>query len=209
MAERFEDVARAVFDDGVRHDAAQPDRSSRRLHLDPDAAALLSVVCEAMAAVRVLEIGTSTGHSTLWLARAVQDHGGPVLCVDVDADSQRAAAANLARAELLRHVDLRCADGGQVLGELPDGSQDVVFLDSDRSRYRSWWPDVRRVLRDGGLLAVDNVLSHPDQVADLRALVDADPGLRSTVSAVGKGLLLAVKRVWWTGPAESRHREIP
>ena len=96
-----------------------------------------------------------------------------------------------------------------MLRELPEGSQDVVFLDSDRSRYRGWWPDVRRVLRDGGLLAVDNVLSHPDQVADLRALVDADPGLRSTVSAVGKGLLLAVKRVWWTGPAESRHREIP
>ena len=194
MGQRFEDVARSVFEDGVRHDAAQPDRSSRRLHLDPDAAALLSVVCEAMAAGRVLEIGTSTGHSTLWLARAVQDRDGTVLSVDVNADSQRAAAANLARAGLQRHVELRCADGGQVLRELPDGSQDVVFLDADRSRYRGWWPDVRRVLRDGGLLAVDNVLSHPDQVADLRTLVDADPGPRSTVSAAGKGLLLAVKR---------------
>jgi predicted O-methyltransferase YrrM len=194
MAEPFEDVARSVFEDGVRHDAAQPDRSTRRLHLDPDAAALLSVVCSAMGAGRVLEIGTSTGHSTLWLARAVQDRDGTVLSVDVNAEAQQAAAANLARAGLRQHVELRCADGGQVLRELPDGSQDVVFLDSDRSRYLGWWPEPLRVLRPGGLLAIDNVLSHADQVADLRALIDADPGLRSTVSAAGKGLLLAVKR---------------
>jgi predicted O-methyltransferase YrrM len=69
-----------------------------------------------------------------------------------------------------------------------------VFLDSDRSRYLEWWPDVRRVLRPGGLLAIDNVLSHPEQVAGLRALVDADDELVSTVSTAGKGLLLAVRR---------------
>jgi predicted O-methyltransferase YrrM len=194
MAEPFEDVARSVFEDGVRHDAAQPDRSTRRLHLDPDAAALLSVVCQAMGAARVLEIGTSTGHSTLWLARAVQDRGGTVLSVDVDGDAQAAAATNLARVGLQQHVELRRADGGQVLRELPDGSQDLVFLDSERPEYAGWWPDPVRVLRVGGLLAIDNVLSHPDEVADVRALIDADPRLAATVVPTGKGLLLAVRR---------------
>jgi predicted O-methyltransferase YrrM len=51
-----------------------------------------------------------------------------------------------------------------------------------------------RVLRPGGLLAIDNVLSHPDQVAELRALITADKRLTSTVSPLGKGLLLAVLR---------------
>lgn len=194
MTEPFDDVVRALHADGVRHDAAQAERSGRRLNLDPDEAALLSVVCEAMGATRVLEIGTSNGYSTLWLARAVADRGGTVVTVDVDADAQAAAAANLARVGLRQQVRLRCADGGQVLRELPDGSQDVVFLDADRSRYLGWWPDPVRVLRAGGLLAIDNVLSHPDQVAGVRARIEADPQLTSTVSAVGKGLLLAVRR---------------
>ena len=194
MTEAFDDVVRALHAEGVQHDAGVTDRSRRRRNLDPDEAALLSVVVQATGARRVLEIGTSNGFSTLWLARAVADVGGTVLTVDVDADGQRAAAANLARVGLGDHVELRCADGGEVLRELPDAGQDVVFLDSDRSRYLGWWPEPLRVLRPGGLLAIDNVLSHPESVAQLRALIEADPQLRSTTSTAGKGLLLAVKR---------------
>jgi len=194
VTEDFEDVARALHEEGVRHDAVQTERSQRRRNLHPDEAALLSVVCAAMGARRVLEIGTSNGVSTLWLARAVADVGGTVLSVDVDAAGQRAAAANLARVGLAERVELRCADGGAVLAELADGSQDVVFLDSDRSRYLGWWPHPLRVLRPGGLLAIDNVLSHPESVAELRARIEADERLRTTTSAAGKGLLLAVKR---------------
>jgi predicted O-methyltransferase YrrM len=194
MPEEFYDVVRAPYAEGVRHDADQVDRSRRRLNLDLDEAALLSVVCRAMGATHVLEIGTSNGHSTLWLARAVSDRDGTVLTVDLDADAQLAAAANLTRVGLQQHVQFRRADGGHVLSELPDGSQDVVFLDADRSRYLGWWPDPVRVLRVGGLLAIDNVLSHPDQVAELRARIETHPHLDSTVSSAGKGLLLAVRR---------------
>jgi predicted O-methyltransferase YrrM len=194
VPETFDDVVRALHAEGVSHDAGQTERSRRRRNLDPDAAALLGIVVEAMGTRRVLEIGTSNGFSTLWLARAVRDRDGAVLTVDLDAEGQRAAAANLARAGLRDAVELRCADGGQVLRELPDGSQDVVFLDSDRSQYVGWWPEPVRVLRVGGLLAMDNVLSHPDQVAGVRALIDADPRLSATVSTAGKGLLLAVRR---------------
>jgi predicted O-methyltransferase YrrM len=197
MPEEFDDVVRSVHADGVRHDAAQADRLRRRRNLDPDEAALLSVVCEAMGAVRVLEIGTSNGYSTLWLARATVRAGrggGAVLSVDLDADAQRAAATNLSRAGLRDHVHLRCEDGGDVLRHLPDAGQDVVFLDAERSRYAGWWPHPLRVLRPGGLLAIDNALSHPDEVGDVRALIEADPHLTSTVAPVGKGLLLAVTR---------------
>ncbi len=194
MPEQSEDVVRAIHEDGIRHDAGRADRLGRRRNLHPDEAALLSVVCEAMGVARVLEIGTSNGYSTLWLARAVSATGGTVLSVDVDVDAQRAAAATLSRAGLLEHVHLRGADGGKVLRELPDSGQDVVCLDSERSQYAGWWPHPLRVLRAGGLLAMDNVLSHPDQVAEVRALIEADPRLSSTVVPVGQGLLLAVVR---------------
>jgi predicted O-methyltransferase YrrM len=88
---------------------------------------------------------------------------------------------------------LRCADGGGVLAELPDGSQDVVLLDAHRPAYPGWWPHPVRVLRPGGLLVVDNVLSHPGDVAPFLALVDAEPALQAALSRTDKGQLLAVK----------------
>jgi predicted O-methyltransferase YrrM len=186
-------IADALYAEGIEHDSAEPDRLRRRRNLEPEAAAVLGVMLRAMAAHRVVEIGTSNGYSTLWLADAVRATGGRVLSVDLDADAQSAAAATLRRAGLAPWVELRCTDGGQVLGELPDGSQDVVLLDSERPEYPGWWPHPVRVLRPGGLLVVDNVLSHPEEVAPFLALLDADPAvLRATVPS-GKGQTFAVR----------------
>jgi predicted O-methyltransferase YrrM len=186
-------IADAVYEEGVAHDAAEPDRLRRRRNLEPDAAALLGIVLRAMGARSVLEVGTSNGYSTLWLADAVQATGGRLLSVDLDADGQAAAAGTLRQAGLDEWVELRCADGGQVLRELADGSQDVVFLDSERSEYEGWWPHPVRVLRPGGLLVIDNVLSHPDEVAAFLTLVDADPALIRTTVPSGKGQVFAVR----------------
>ncbi|MDT7598285.1 MAG: hypothetical protein QOK26_362 [Pseudonocardiales bacterium] len=185
-----------LYRDGLRYDRAQSDRLNRRRNLEPDAAALLSVVIQAMGARTVVEIGTSNGYSTIWLADAVAPVGGRVLSVDLDASAQEQAAANLAAAGLDKHVELRSCDGGAVLAELPNGGCDVLFLDSERPEYPGWWPHPVRVLRPGGLLAVDNVLSHPDEVAPLLRLIDAEPTLTATVVPVGKGELLAVKTVF-------------
>ncbi|WP_028926557.1 O-methyltransferase [Pseudonocardia acaciae] len=191
------DALRALLEDihadGVRHDGALADRLLRRRNLEPDAAALLSVIIQAMGARTVVEVGTSNGYSTLWLADAVAGHGGRVLSIDLDADAQDRAAANLAAAGLSELVELRLGDGGEVLAGLPDGACDLLFLDSERPEYPGWWPHPVRVLRPGGLLAVDNVLSHPDEVAPLLRLIDDEPTLTSTVVPVGKGELLAVR----------------
>jgi predicted O-methyltransferase YrrM len=192
-----DDAVRSFLDrlyaEGLRHDAAEPDRLRRRRNLEPDAAALLSVVVQAMGAGRVLEIGTSNGYSTVWLADAVRPAGGTVVSVDTDPAVQRTAAANLAEAGLGDPVELLCADGGAVLAELPSGSQDVVLLDSERTEYAGWWPHPYRVLRRGGLLVIDNVLSHPDEVAPVLTLIRAEPGLVSAVVPTGKGQLYATR----------------
>lgn len=181
-----------LYQDGVEHDAAQSDRLLRRRNLEPDSAALLAVVLEAIGASRMVEIGTSNGYSTIWFADVLRRRAGRLVSVDIDAAVQAEAAANLRRAGVTETVELRPADGGAVLAELPDDELDALFLDSERPEYVGWWPHPRRVLRPGGLLIVDNVLSHPDEVADFRALVEAEPAFSSTVAGVGKGLLLAV-----------------
>jgi predicted O-methyltransferase YrrM len=190
-----DEAARAFLDelyaDGLRHDAAEPDRRRRRRNLEPEAAALLAVVVRAMGATRVLEIGTSNGYSALWLADAVRAAGGRVVSVDVEAQDE--ARANLTRAGLAAQVELVRADGGAVLAGTAAGSRDVVLLDAERGEYAGWWPHPYRVLRRGGLLVIDNVLSHPDEVAPVLALIRAEPGLTSAVVPAGKGQLYATR----------------
>ncbi|SFH19302.1 O-methyltransferase [Modicisalibacter xianhensis] len=72
-------------------------------------------------------------------------------------------------------------------------SIDLLFLDSERSEYPAWWNQIRRVLRPGGLLIVDNVISHQEEVAPFSALIDSEKGYTLSLVPVGKGELLAVK----------------
>ncbi|GIF45838.1 putative O-methyltransferase YrrM [Asanoa ferruginea] len=173
-----------LYADGVQHDAEQPDRLLRRRNLEPDTAALLAMLVRVAGARRVVEIGTSNGYSTIWLARAAGDIGGRV--VTVDTQEWPGVRSNLSSAGV--SVDLVLADGGAHLAALPSGSVDLLFLDAERTEYAGWWPDPIRVLRPGGVLAIDNVLSHPSEVAPFLALVAADPRCRSTTVPVGKGL---------------------
>jgi predicted O-methyltransferase YrrM len=182
-----------LYADGVSHDATEADRLRRRRNLEPDAAGLLTVVLRAAGARRVVEIGTSNGYSAIWLADAAADIDGRVVSVDVE--EWPLVQDNLDRAGVSSTVDRVIADGGAYLAGLADGAVDLLFLDAERVEYVAWWPHPARVLRPGGILAVDNVLSHPDEVAEFLALVELDGRFVGTTAAVGKGLYLA-----WRGP---------
>jgi predicted O-methyltransferase YrrM len=178
-----------LYADGETHDAAEPDRLRRRRNLEPATAELLTLVQRIANAHRVVEIGTSNGYSTIWLADAENDIGGRVTTVDVE--PWPGLTENLAAAGVSSIVDVVLADGGEYLAGLPDGRVDLLFLDAERVQYPSWWPHPVRVLAAGGILAVDNVLSHPDEVADFLALVKGDGRFFCTTATVGKGLFLA------------------
>jgi predicted O-methyltransferase YrrM len=192
-----DDRLTALLDDlhrrGVEHDAAESDRLKRLRNLEPDSARLLALLVRATTARRVLELGTSNGFSTLWLADAVRSVGGQLLSVDIDAARSAQAAENLERAGLSELVELRAEDAAQTLGRSSDGAWDLIFLDAERPAYVGYWPDLVRVLRPGGLLAVDNVLSHADEVSEFRALVGGDTRVTDAVVPTGAGLLLAVR----------------
>jgi predicted O-methyltransferase YrrM len=174
-----------LYQQGTEHDAAEPDRTRRLRNLEPATAELLALVLRVARARDIVEIGTSNGWSAIWLARAAQDTGGRVTSVDVQ--EWPGVQDNLDRAGVT--VDRVVADGGDYLAGRADASVDLLFLDAERTRYASWWPHPARVLRPGGVLAVDNVLSHPDEVAGFLSLLD-DRFFAGT-SPVGQGLHLA------------------
>ena len=177
---------------GVAFDAERPDRLERLRNLEPDTAALLALQVRATGARRVLELGTSNGYSTLWLADAVRATGGRLLSVELIPERSGQAAANLARAGLSGFVDLLVQDAADTLRQAADGEWDLIFLDAERPFYSGYWPELVRVLRPGGLLIVDNVISHADQLTEFRALVSGDQRVSEALVPTGAGALLIV-----------------
>lgn len=177
-----------------RHDATRPDRLDRWRVLEPDAGRFLWFLAQAVGARSIVEIGTSRGASTLWLADAARSTGGHVLSLDLDAAAQDDARRSVTGAGLADHVTFRLSDGGAALAGTADGGVDLLFLDAERTEYPSWWPHPVRVLRPGGVLVADNALSHPDEIAPLRDLLEQDAAVTTTTIGVGKGELVALRR---------------
>jgi predicted O-methyltransferase YrrM len=186
------ELAAEIHAAATDHDAAQADRLDRYRILEPETAELLALLVRAANPQRVLEIGTSIGYSTLWLADAADTVGGSVWSVEIDQARSDQARANLERAGLT--AALIVGDGARVLRASSDAYWDFIFLDAERPAYAGYWPDVVRTLRPGGVVAVDNVISHADQVEELLAIMAAEPAVMSTQVPIGAGLQLAVKR---------------
>jgi predicted O-methyltransferase YrrM len=177
---------------GETNDAAMQERSRRMLNISRDTGAFLAVLVRATAARRVLEIGTSNGYSTLWLADAARRIDGAVTTVEFADYKVELASNNFARSGLSPFITLVHDDASRLLQRTDQGAYDLIFLDSDRSQYPGWWPHLRRVLRVGGLLVADNATSHVEEMAPFVALVTADQEFASCLVPVGNGEFLAV-----------------
>ncbi len=186
---------------GKANDGANAERPRRMLNITRDTGEFLAVLVRATVARRVLEIGTSNGYSTLWLARAAGAIGGSVTTVELSEYKIGLAISNFARSGLASQITLLHEDAGRVLQRSADGAFDLVFLDSERPEYPCWWPHLKRVLRPGGLLVVDNATSHAAEMAPFVALVAADVSFVTSLVPVGNGEFLAVKaEKAWSDP---------
>jgi predicted O-methyltransferase YrrM len=185
-------LAEQILEASKAHDAANADRRLRFRNVEPETAELLAVLIRSTRARNILEIGTSNGYSTIWLADAAEATGGTLVSVEIYGERTEMARAGLAGAGLA--AELRTEDAARTLEQAGDGNFDFIFLDAERPEYAGYWPHLLRTLRpDGGLLAIDNVLSHADEVMDVTRLIDAEPSVDSVLVPIGAGLRLVVR----------------
>jgi len=182
-----------LYREGRAHDGPLADRLLRLRNMTPDAARLITTLIRAGRATSVLEIGTSNGYSAIWFADAVRDTGGRLTTVEIDGTRVAAARANLARAGVREYVDVVHGDGAEVLARTPDASVDMVVLDAERPAYADYWPHLRRILKPYGVVAVDNAVSHREQVAAFHELLTGEKEFAATLHEVGDGVLTGVR----------------
>ena len=103
-----------------------------------------------------LEIGTSTGHSAIWIAWALSKTGGKLITIDIDEERQKTALANFKEAGLSAYIDARLADAHSLVKELK-GPFDFVFSDADKDWYKQYFVDVDPKLKVGGCFTAHNI----------------------------------------------------
>ena len=103
-----------------------------------------------------LEIGTSTGHSAIWIAWAMSKTGGKLITVEIDKDRYREALENFKQAGVSEYVDARLADAHKLVKEL-EGPFDFVFSDADKGWYINYFKDVDPKLKSGGCFTAHNI----------------------------------------------------
>jgi predicted O-methyltransferase YrrM len=166
----------------------------------------LRFLAAVIGARAVVEVGTGTGVSGLWLLRGMRPDG-VLTSIDIEAEHQRLARESFAEEAVApNRVRLITGRARDVLPRLTDGAYDLVLVDGAKSDYLDLLDEAVRLLRPGGVVAYDNALWH-DRVADpaqrdpdtvsireLGRIMREDERLTPVLLPVGDGLLVAVTR---------------
>jgi predicted O-methyltransferase YrrM len=166
----------------ISQDARDLPQAARCRNLEPDSAELIAALAAGSHATRLLEIGGSSGISTIALAAAARQTGGRLTSLELEPARQAESKRTLADLDLADRVDYVLADAGTVLHQY-DGLQ-FVLIDCEKEDYVRFFDLLR--LAPGAIVVADNVLSHDlwDYVRHVRAV----PGIESLTLPVGKGL---------------------
>jgi predicted O-methyltransferase YrrM len=147
---------------------------------------------------KALEIGTSTGHSSIWIAWALSKTGGKLITIEINELRHKEALANINQAGLSEYVDARLADAHQLVKELP-GSFDFVFSDADKGWYVNYFKDVDPKLESGGCFKAHNVRTgsrrgRGSSTQDYLDYVQSLDNYRTTVDNTGGGIAISYKK---------------
>jgi predicted O-methyltransferase YrrM len=187
---------RAVMRDLEARDAEDRVDGTRRAErlraVRPEVGELLCTLALAIEARTIVEIGTSGGYSTLWLASAALRTGGRVTTFEVDPTKVARATRAFEEAGVAGVVDLVHGDGLEGLARFR-GDADLVFLDAEKEDYEAFVEAIVRALRPDGVLVADNLLSHAGALEGFRRAALEHPELSGLVVPIGRGELVAVR----------------
>jgi predicted O-methyltransferase YrrM len=211
-----EDLQNYLLDVSLREDpllsdlrAATADMPEHNMQIAPEQGQFMALLLKLTGARKVLEVGTFTGYSALAMARALPDDGRVITC-DISAEFTARAKAYWEKSDAGGKIELRLGPAADslrtLLEEGQEGQIDFMFIDADKTGYETYFELGLKLLRPGGLIAVDNVLwngsvINPDKRdADTEAIRafnrarKADTRVDISLVPIADGLILARKR---------------
>jgi caffeoyl-CoA O-methyltransferase len=176
------------------------------MQIAPEQGAFMTLLARMLGARRAIEIGTFTGYSALCIARGLADDG-ELICCDVSEEWTNVGRRYWEKAGVAHKIDLRIAPAIDTLAQLPqEPSFDLAFVDADKAGYIAYFEALLPLIRQGGVILVDNVLwmgavvnpaaDDKDTVAirEFNDLVTADSRVECVMLPIADGLTLLRKR---------------
>jgi len=147
-----------------------------------------------------LEIGTSTGHSGIWIAWALSKTGGKLITIEIDEARYKTAIENFKKAGLSEYIDARLADAHKLVKELK-GPFDFVFSDADKEWYKNYFIDLDPKLKVGGCFTAHNISERGrggyggySGQANFLEYVRSLKNYETTVNSAGGGVSISYKK---------------
>jgi predicted O-methyltransferase YrrM len=141
-----------------------------------------------------LEIGTSTGHSAIWIAWALSKTGGKLITIEIDEDRHKQALDNLREVGLTDYVDAQLADAHTLVKNLK-GPFDFVFSDADKGWYTQYFKDLQQKLSVGGCFTAHNVNNNFSGINEFMEYVRSQKNFEtSIVGSQGEGISVSYKK---------------
>jgi predicted O-methyltransferase YrrM len=168
----------------VAQDTADVPFSERHRNLAPASAEFLHALVTGIGAKKILEVGGSSGISTIALAAAAQQTQGKLISLEIEPTRQAESMQTIASLGLSEFVDFRLGDAAETLPQLND--LEFVLIDCEKHDYIRFFDMLR--IQSGGIVVADNILSH--QLTDYVAHVRSLPGAQSVTLPIGQGLEL-------------------
>lgn len=184
--------------------------SMGQMQISPEQGQFMSLLIELMQAQKTLDIGTFTGYSALCVALALPEHGQVIAC-DINGEWTQIAQRFWQKAGMSHKIELRLAPALETLQDLlatqGENTFDFAFIDADKLNYPAYYEKSLRLVRPGGLIAIDNVLwggavadpSIQDPATqvlrELNAALLIDARVTLSLIPIGDGLTLLRKRI--------------
>jgi predicted O-methyltransferase YrrM len=161
-------------------------------NIAPENGQFLSILIRSIRAQNVLEVGTSNGYSTIWLAAALEETGGRLITLEFNPKRAEDAHTYINEAGLDEIVEIRV---GNALDEIPkcDATFDLVFLDAQKDEYRRYLELALPNIRPGGLVVADDTVTMRDEMLDYVEFVFNTPLLNSVDIPLDDGIILSYK----------------
>lgn len=142
---------------------------------------------------RALEVGTSTGHSAIWIAWGLSKTGGRLTTIEIDPDRHRVAVANFEEAGLSDYIDARLANAHELVPRLA-GPFDFVFSDADKSWYKNYFTAIWPRMTAGGCFTAHNVSMRTGGIEEFLQHLKTVPNARTSIDQQsGAGLSITCK----------------
>ena len=143
---------------------------------------------------QALEIGTSTGHSGIWIAWALSKTGGKLITIDIDESRHKEALENFKKAGLSEYIDARLGDAHELVPAL-DGPFDFVFSDADKNWYKNYFIAVYPKLKSGGCFTAHNVINGMYGIREFLDYIRSLPDMETTIdNSSSSGVSVSYKK---------------